>query len=109
LFECVSAYGCVGLSLGYGNYFCALSVVFHPFSKFCVIILMIMGKHRGLPLSVDRALQLPAIKRDKRKSRAYADGEIKGDVSDRTSLDFRRSIDAKISVESRRSLEMVTL
>jgi len=61
LFEVISAYGTVGLSIGYGSLATSLSAVFHPFSKFCIIVLMILGRHRGLPLSLDRALQLPSL------------------------------------------------
>ncbi|KAE8540063.1 hypothetical protein D1P53_004001 [Cryptococcus gattii VGV] len=59
LFELVSAYATVGLSLGvpYDNYsFCG---GFRKLSKLVVIIVMLRGRHRGLPVAIDRAVMLP--------------------------------------------------
>ncbi|TFY80691.1 hypothetical protein EWM64_g3316 [Hericium alpestre] len=59
LFEIVSAYGTVGMSLGvpYANY--SLSGAFSPLSKLIVCIVMLRGRHRGLPVAIDRAVMLP--------------------------------------------------
>lgn len=59
LFELVSAYGGVGLSLGvpYDNY--SLSGAFRPLSKLIVCFVMLRGRHRGLPVAIDRAVLLP--------------------------------------------------
>jgi Trk-type K+ transport system membrane component len=59
LFELVSAYGTVGLSLGvpFDNY--SLSGAFRKLSKLIVIVVMLRGRHRGLPLAIDRAVMLP--------------------------------------------------
>lgn len=59
LFELVSAYGTVGLSLGvpYNNF--SLSGAFKILSKLVVIAVMIRGRHRGLPVAIDRAVMLP--------------------------------------------------
>ncbi|CCH59598.1 hypothetical protein TBLA_0B07820 [Henningerozyma blattae CBS 6284] len=60
LFEIVSAYGTVGLSLGYPNTNQSFSAQFTTLSKLIIIALLIRGRHRGLPNSVDRAIILPS-------------------------------------------------
>ncbi|OCH90614.1 hypothetical protein OBBRIDRAFT_793172 [Obba rivulosa] len=59
LFELVSAYGTVGLSLGvpYANY--SFSGALTPLSKVIVCAVMLRGRHRGLPVAIDRAVMLP--------------------------------------------------
>lgn len=59
LFEIISAYGTVGLSLGYPNVNESLSHEFTTVSKLVIIAMMIRGRHRGLPYSLDRAIMLP--------------------------------------------------
>ncbi|KAJ6136877.1 hypothetical protein N7497_012129 [Penicillium chrysogenum] len=59
LFEVVSAYGNVGLSLGYPTVSTSLSGKFTVFSKLVVCVMMIRGRHRGLPYKLDRAIVLP--------------------------------------------------
>ncbi|XP_014557994.1 hypothetical protein COCVIDRAFT_95759 [Bipolaris victoriae FI3] len=58
-FEVVSAYGNVGLSLGYPTNLCSLSGQFTLFSKLVICAMMIRGRHRGLPYALDRAINLP--------------------------------------------------
>ncbi|KAK7427030.1 hypothetical protein QQZ08_006457 [Neonectria magnoliae] len=58
-FEVVSAYGNVGLSLGYPTVATSLSGKFSTFSKLVVCAMMIRGRHRGLPYELDRAIVLP--------------------------------------------------
>jgi len=65
LFEVVSAYACVGLSIGYPTVNASFSSQFHTVSKLVVIALMIRGRHRGLPYALDKAIMLP--KRSKRE------------------------------------------
>ncbi|KAJ5668409.1 uncharacterized protein N7477_006979 [Penicillium maclennaniae] len=59
LFEVVSAYANVGLSLGYPTNNASLSGEFSIFSKLVICFMMIRGRHRGLPYSIDRAIVLP--------------------------------------------------
>jgi potassium uptake Trk family protein len=59
LFEIVSAYGTVGLSLGYPNTNASFSAQFRPLSKLIIIAMMLRGRHRGLPYALDRAILLP--------------------------------------------------
>jgi Trk-type K+ transport system membrane component len=62
LFEIVSAYGTVGLSLGYPTINASFSAKFHVISKLVIIAMMIRGRHRGLPYELDRAVLLPSEK-----------------------------------------------
>jgi hypothetical protein len=60
LFEIVSAYGTVGLSLGYPNTNTSLCAQFSVLGKLVIIAMMIRGRHRGLPYGLDRAVLLPS-------------------------------------------------
>ncbi|CCF59106.1 hypothetical protein KAFR_0G00730 [Kazachstania africana CBS 2517] len=62
LFEVVSAYGTVGLSLGYPGTNTSLCGQFTTLSKLIIIMMLIRGRHRGLPYSLDRAIILPSDK-----------------------------------------------
>ncbi|KAK0110626.1 low affinity potassium transporter [Cadophora gregata f. sp. sojae] len=59
LFEIVSAYGTVGLSLGHPNVNTSLSGQFTVVSKLVIIAMQVRGRHRGLPYKLDRAILLP--------------------------------------------------
>ncbi|KAH9816532.1 cation transport protein-domain-containing protein [Melampsora americana] len=59
LFELVSAYGTIGLSLGVPFSPTSLCGQFSRLSKLVVILVMIRGRHRGLPLAIDRSILLP--------------------------------------------------
>ncbi|KAJ7270035.1 cation transport protein-domain-containing protein [Mycena haematopus] len=59
VFELVSAYGTVGLSLGIPTQNYSFSGAFAPLSKLIVCLVMIRGRHRGLPVAIDRAVMLP--------------------------------------------------
>ena len=60
LFEIVSAYGTVGLSLGYPTINASFSAEFKTLSKLIIIAMMLRGRHRGLPYALDRAILLPS-------------------------------------------------
>lgn len=60
LFEIVSAYGTVGLSLGYPGFNTSFSGQFRVLSKLVIIAMMLRGRHRGLPYALDRAILLPS-------------------------------------------------
>lgn len=55
VFELVSAFGGIGLTLGIPTENYAFSGAFGPLSKLIVIIIMVRGRHRGLPVAIDRA------------------------------------------------------
>jgi len=56
----VSAYGTVGLSLGYPTINASFSAEFSTLSKLIIIAMEIRGRHRGLPYALDRAILLPS-------------------------------------------------
>jgi len=60
VFELTSAYGTVGLSLGTPNANYSFSGALRPLSKLIICAVMIRGRHRGLPVAIDRAVLLPA-------------------------------------------------
>ncbi|OAX36883.1 hypothetical protein K503DRAFT_857719 [Rhizopogon vinicolor AM-OR11-026] len=60
IFELVSAYGTVGLSLGIPTQNYSFSGALHPLSKLIVCIVMLRGRHRGLPAAIDRAILIPS-------------------------------------------------
>ncbi|KAG8875204.1 low affinity potassium transporter [Tulasnella sp. 332] len=55
LFELVSAYATVGLSLGIPNENYSLSGTFGSLAKVIVCFVMLRGRHRDLPYAIDRA------------------------------------------------------
>ncbi|OXG99955.1 hypothetical protein C370_07377 [Cryptococcus neoformans A1-35-8] len=59
LFECTSAYATIGLTLGTPNNNYAFSGEFGTVSKLIMILVMLRGRHRGLPVAIDRAILLP--------------------------------------------------
>lgn len=59
LFEVVSAYGCVGVSVGLPNASYSFSGGWHVLSKLILCAVMIRGRHRGLPVAIDHAVLLP--------------------------------------------------
>ncbi|KAI9035822.1 potassium transport protein TRK1/TRK2 [Aspergillus affinis] len=60
LFEVVSAYGTVGMSLGYPGSNASFASQFRTLSKLVIIAMQIRGRHRGLPYTLDRAILLPS-------------------------------------------------
>ncbi|KAL2220435.1 potassium uptake transporter [Thermoascus aurantiacus ATCC 26904] len=69
-FEVVSAYGNVGLSLGYPTVNTSLCGQFHTLSKLVICAMMIRGRHRGLPYELDRAILLPSEKLEREETTA---------------------------------------
>lgn len=59
IFEVISAYGCVGLSVGAPNLAYSFCGGWHVLSKLILCAVMIRGRHRGLPVAIDRAVLLP--------------------------------------------------
>ena len=87
LFEVTSAYGTVGLSTGvpYDSY--SLSGAFHKFSKVILLFVMIRGRHRGLPLAIDRSILIPGEELLHKMDEEYND---RGAFSSREEMVVRR-------------------
>ncbi|KAG2043915.1 cation transport protein-domain-containing protein [Suillus americanus] len=60
IFELVSAYGTVGLSLGIPTENYSFSGALKPLSKLILCLVMLRGRHRGLPVAIDRAIMFPS-------------------------------------------------
>lgn len=60
LFELVSAYGCVGISVGVPSDKYSFCGSWRAASKLVLCAVMIRGRHRGLPVALDRAVRLPS-------------------------------------------------
>jgi Trk-type K+ transport system membrane component len=58
VFEVVSGYGCVGISTGLPNEAYSFSGGWHKASKLILCAVMLRGRHRGLPVALDRAVRL---------------------------------------------------
>ena len=67
LFEIVSAYGTVGVSLGASDINSSLSTKFSTVGKLAVVAAMVRGRHRALPYKLDRAIMLPGDEVEKRE------------------------------------------
>ena len=59
VFELVSAYGNIGLSIGLPNANYSTCGAFHPLSKVILCLVMIRGQQQGLPVAIDHAVMLP--------------------------------------------------
>jgi len=62
LFEVVSAYGTVGISVGLPTQNYSFSGAWNTGSKLILCLVMLRGRHRGLPVALDRAVRLPGQK-----------------------------------------------
>ncbi|KAJ7166639.1 potassium transporter [Mycena filopes] len=74
VFELVSAFGGIGLSLGFPDDNFAFTGALRPLSKLVIIVIMVRGRHRGLPVGVERAVTLPKeLRTEGGNSRANGD------------------------------------
>jgi Trk-type K+ transport system membrane component len=64
IFETVSAYGTVGISVGVPDAAYSFSGAWHTLSKLVLCVVMIRGRHRGLPVALDKAVLLPHERQD---------------------------------------------
>ncbi len=72
LFEVTSAYGTVGLSLGVPDKNYSLCGDFASLSKVVLMAAMLRGRHRGLPLAIDRSILLPGEELMHRMDQEYS-------------------------------------
>ncbi|KAJ7072702.1 cation transport protein-domain-containing protein [Mycena amicta] len=112
VFELVSAYGTVGLSLGIPTENFSFSGAFRPLSKLIVCLVMIRGRHRGLPVAIDRAVLLPMEFATSRAATEHDTGpevvEASGHEKTRSSSDHDEQWRLRRNAR-RRSLEEVEL
>ena len=59
IFEVVSAYGCVGISVGLPDQAYSFCGAWRTLSKLILCLVMLRGRHRGLPVAIDKAVLLP--------------------------------------------------
>lgn len=59
IFEIVSGYSCVGMSVGVPWASYSFSGAWYPLSKWIMCAIMLRGRHRGLPVAIDKAVLLP--------------------------------------------------
>lgn len=95
LFEVVSAYTNIGLSIGLPNATYSLSGGFYTGSKMVLVLVMLRGRHRGLPVALDRAVRLPKEKLDDMEEE---DAEIRCAISHEASM-RSRAVSRKTSVD----------
>ncbi|KAI5926317.1 cation transport protein-domain-containing protein [Camillea tinctor] len=62
LFEIVSGYTNIGISIGLPDQSYSFSGGMYTGSKIVMILVMLRGRHRGLPIALDRAVRLPGKK-----------------------------------------------
>ena len=67
IFEIISAYGCVGISTGLPTQAYSFSGGWKVCSKLVLCVVMIKGRHRGLPVALDRAVRLPELEGEGRR------------------------------------------
>ncbi|KAE8355361.1 cation transport protein-domain-containing protein [Aspergillus coremiiformis] len=60
IFEVVSAYGCVGVSVGFPGKNSSFCGSWHTISKLILAAVTLRGRHRGLPVAIDQAIMLPS-------------------------------------------------
>ncbi|OJK03565.1 hypothetical protein ASPACDRAFT_111426 [Aspergillus aculeatus ATCC 16872] len=76
LFEIVSAYGTVGLSLGYPGAETSLCGQFSGPAKAIIIAMQVRGRHRGLPHALDHAILLPCEISGKGEGEGDGEGDL---------------------------------
>ena len=69
----------MGLSLGYPTVTTSLSGEFTVFSKLVICVMMLRGRHRGLPYKLDRAIVLPGERSEDERNR----DEVQASLSER--------------------------
>ncbi|KAH6838665.1 cation transport protein-domain-containing protein [Chaetomium sp. MPI-CAGE-AT-0009] len=78
LFEIVSAYAGNGISVGLPNVAYSFSGGWQPGSKFVLVLVMLRGRHRDLPVALDRAVKLPSMDLDEKEE---DDAEIRRTIT----------------------------
>ncbi|ODA80002.1 hypothetical protein RJ55_02960 [Drechmeria coniospora] len=93
LFEVVSAYGTVGLSMGAVGINASLCSQFSVLGKLVIIAMQIRGRHRGLPYGLDRAVLLPSesrFQKEAEEAEAAALARVNSGISSATTTGLQR-------------------
>lgn len=87
LFEIVAGYTNVGMSVGLPGQSYSFSGGWYTGSKIIMVLMMLRGRHRGLPVALDHAVKLPGWDNAQRQEE---DAEIRRSISrmSRASADF---------------------
>ncbi|KAI9279003.1 cation transport protein-domain-containing protein [Phascolomyces articulosus] len=88
IYETVSAFGTAGSSTGYPGVTTAQAGSYHLLSKLILILLMYRGCHRGLPSTIDHAVQLPSEQLDKREEQEQKLRQRHAELMSQESLDL---------------------
>ncbi|KAI8307330.1 hypothetical protein K4K59_010920 [Colletotrichum sp. SAR11_240] len=78
LFEIVSGYTNIGLSIGLPGHSFSFAGGWYTGSKLVMILMMIRGRHRGLPVALDHSVKLPGWDNVKKQNE---DAEIRRSIS----------------------------
>jgi Trk-type K+ transport system membrane component len=78
LFEIVSAYANNGVTIGLPTAAFSFSGGWHSGSKLVLVLVMLRGRHRDLPVALDRAVKLPSLDLDDKEE---GDAEIRRTMS----------------------------
>lgn len=89
LFEIVSAYANNGVSIGLPHVGFSFSGGWHGGSKFVLVLVMLRGRHRDLPVALDRAVKLPSLGLDEKEE---DDAGIRRTLSRTPNLSMSRSV-----------------
>ncbi|KAK5172204.1 uncharacterized protein LTR77_003842 [Saxophila tyrrhenica] len=101
MFETVSAYGNIGLSLGVPYNSFSFSGAWHVLSKLILLTVMLRGRHRILPYAVDRAVLLPGEELMEKLDREYSTtDDHRWQQTERRIREDERGAQAEISGES---------
>eukprot|EP00742_Colponemidia_sp_Colp-10_P007206 GILJ01007746.1.p1 GENE.GILJ01007746.1~~GILJ01007746.1.p1 ORF type:complete len:733 (+),score=63.97 GILJ01007746.1:155-2353(+) len=99
LFEIISAYGNVGLTVGYPGTVTCLATKWGSFAKLLLIVVMVLGRHRGLPHSLDIAVFSTTATERKANKPVWTAGDTKYTISRRKSSNGR----ARLAIVRQRS------
>ncbi|OAL57355.1 potassium transport protein-like protein 1 [Pyrenochaeta sp. DS3sAY3a] len=92
LFEVTSGYGTVGLSTGIPGKDYSLCGSFASLSKVVLLFVMVRGRHRGLPLAIDRSILLPGEELMRRMDEEYnGQGNYSPDDAEKLVSDIEES------------------
>lgn len=87
-----SAYGTVGLSTGVPGQNYSLCGSFGSLSKVVLLFVMVRGRHRGLPLAIDRSILLPGEGLMKKMDQEYSErGIVRVDEENELRIDIENS------------------